>query len=332
MRYRHKAAAIAAIAVFSTALSSPAIAEPLGTNDDAKTITALENQMAGETDVDKLIQNYADTAIVAGIAAPGWYNGRQEIYQALKPQLANLKAVSFNIDELSVAANGNFACAAMQVNYNKTRKDGTQERVAVRQLDAFKKIDGKWQIVQQHLSVPVDQKTATPLFNAAVTSRGALTWPADTTLGPKVPLEQAKTEIMDWLTASEIPKSITEMKGYYGPGDNNIIFDWWSAREARGQQEIQDLYAPSFVGVRNLEIKIPVVNIDTDGEFGIEISKQHLRLNMLDGKSQLISFRQSDCVRRVAGRWYSFFEMGSFPVSGETGKAIMADQAGSGFN
>jgi ketosteroid isomerase-like protein len=229
------------------------------------------------------------------------------------------------MDEMSVAADGQFACAAMLIHFDGVRKDDAPLKMAIRQLDAFKKIDGHWRIVQQHLSVPVDQKTATPLFDIPVNPRGPLPWLPSSTLSAPVPVDQAKREIMAWLAASEVPKNIGEMMGYYGPGDDNIVFDWWSSREVRGQKEIRDFYGPTLVGVRSLEIKIPSVHIDTDGAFGIEISRQHLKMNMDDGTSHVISFRQSDCVRRVGDKWYSFFEMGSFPVDTTAGKAIMAD-------
>ena len=117
------------------------------------------------------------------------------------------------------------------------------------------------------------------------------------------------------------------MAGYYEPGDDFLIFDWWSPREVRGRQELHEYYGPQFVGVRDMQIKIPVVRIDTDGAFGVQVSQQHLKMNMKDGTSHLVSFRQSDCLRRVGNTWYSFFEMGSFPVDSKTGKAIMVDPA-----
>jgi hypothetical protein len=70
------------------------------------------------------------------------------------------------------------------------------------------------------------------------------------------------------------------------------------------------------------QIKIPVVRIDTDGTFGAQVGQQHLKMNMQDGTSQLISFRQSDCIRHVGKTWCSFFEMGSFPVDTKNGEAI----------
>jgi ketosteroid isomerase-like protein len=315
----------ALVPIASAAASAQAFADPR----DVAEINAIETEVAGETNIDKVMTHYAENAILIDINKPGWYDGKKEIYKAVRPQLAPLQTIKFRINEISVASDGEFACAAMQIHFDATRKDDSILKMSVRQVDAFKKIDGHWRIIQQHLSLPVDQTTSTPIVDSVAIARGPLVWSNQSTPGPRVPLPQAKQEIKNWLVASEIPKGIDEMTGYYGPGEDFLIFDWWSPREVRGHQEVRDYYGPQFDGVRDLEIKIPVVSIDTDGAFGVQVSQQHLRFNMKDGTTKFISFRQSDCVRRVGNKWYSFFEMGSFPVDTKTGKAIMTDTAGS---
>jgi ketosteroid isomerase-like protein len=316
---------MAAAVVFQPVYCGPVTAQAFGEPQDIKAITAIERAIADETDVDKVMSYFADDAVLIDMFAPGWYEGKVQIRPVAQAQLAALKTIKYRMDEISVASDGQFGCAAMLLHFDATKQDGSPLALSIRQLDAFRKVDGHWRIIQQHLSVPVDQSSGTPQFNAAFTPRGPLSWPQGSRLGPRVPVDQARSEIMAWLTASEIPKTIEEMMGYYGPGDDNIIFDWWSGREVRGQAEIREFYGPSLVGVRDLEIKIPVVHIETDGAFGVEVSQQHLKMNMANGTNKLISFRQSDCVRRVGGKWYSFFEMGSFPVDTQTGKAIMTN-------
>jgi ketosteroid isomerase-like protein len=318
-------AAPAFVPVASGAPSSHSFADP----QDVTEITAIENEMAGETNIDAVMTHYAENAILIDINEPGWYDGKKEIYKAVQPQLAPLKTIKFRINEINVASDGEFACAAMQIHFDATRKDDSMLEMSVRQIDAFKKIDGRWRIIQQHLSLPVDQATSTPIVDSVASPRGSLLWSHQSTLGPRVPVPQARQEIKTWLVASEIPKSIDEMTGYYGPGEDFLIFDWWSPREVRGHQEVRDYYGPQLDGMHDLEIKIPVVHIDSDGAFGVQVSQQHLKFNMKDGTTKFISFRQSDCVRRVGNKWYSFFEMGSFPVNTKTGKAIMADTPGS---
>src|SRR5580700_2699590 len=103
--------------------SGPAAAESLGEPHDVSEITAIENEIAGETDIDKVMSHFAENAILIDIASPGWYEGRKQIYAAVQPQLAALQAIKFRMDEISVASDGTFACAAMQIHFEATKKD-----------------------------------------------------------------------------------------------------------------------------------------------------------------------------------------------------------------
>ncbi|HEX4376050.1 MAG TPA: nuclear transport factor 2 family protein [Steroidobacteraceae bacterium] len=306
---------------------TPGQAASFGSPKDISDITAIENEMASETDIDKVMPHFAPDAVLIDMAAPGWYEGQAQIRAAITPQLATLQSIKFRMEEISVASDGTFACAAMQIHFDATRQDSTLMPLSLRQVDAFKRIDGQWRIIQQHFSLPVDEHSSDADFNGEIHSRGAVAWTKKSAPGPRVPPEQAKKEISAWLTASETPRNIDEMRSFYGPGDDFIIFDWWSSREVRGAAELHSYYGPQFNGVRDLQIKIPVAHVDSDGSFGVEVSQQQLQMNMQDGTSRVIAFRQSDCVRRVGGRWYSFFEMGSFPIDMKTGKAIMTTSA-----
>ena len=60
---------------------------------------------------------------------------------------------------MTVAADGQFGCAASQIAYDTVMKDGSTIKMNLRELDALKKIDGQWRVVQQHISFPVDPAT-----------------------------------------------------------------------------------------------------------------------------------------------------------------------------
>src|SRR5262249_12780175 len=113
----------------------------------------------------------------------------------------------------------------------------------------------------------------------------------------------------------------------YGPGDDVIVFDVTSLGEHRGLGELRSYLGPLLKGTKNFDYKIPAIFADSDGLLGVQISKLDLKINMQDGKSQFMSFRQSDCLRQVDGKWYSVFEMGSFPIDTKTGKAVMTNPA-----
>ena len=105
LRKNKSAAAIALFAVrvlLPSAFGLTAVASSAERRDVSE-ITAIENEMAGETDIDKLMSHFAENAILIDINTPGWYEGRKQIYAAVQPQLAALQAIKFRMDEISVA-------------------------------------------------------------------------------------------------------------------------------------------------------------------------------------------------------------------------------------
>lgn len=297
-----------------------------GTAREVAQITAIENAAAQQTDVNNVLGYYAPNAIVADYLAPGWYKGIAQIRADFQPQMAAIKSVKAQMREINVAADSKFACAMMQIHFDATTKDGATHAIDLRQLDAFKKIDGHWRIIQEQISVPV-QPNGTPVFVNPAAVSGPLQWESASQMASPIPVAEAKAQIYKWLVASEVPTSVNQMSGFYGPGDDFILSDFWSPKEIRGHQALLNFYGPQYPAVKNMQINIPFVNIQTDGAFGVQISEQDLTLNMKDGSKQRYSFRQSDCVRRVGNGWYSFFEMGSFPIDMQTGKAIMLHPA-----
>jgi len=71
-----------------------------------------------------------------------------------------------------------------------------------------------------------------------------------------------------------------------------------------------------------IKMNMPLFVAASDGRFGIQIDTQDIKLTLRNGTTTTLSLRQSDCLRRTASGWKSFFEMISFPVDAKTGKAI----------
>ena len=211
----------------------------------------------------------------------------------------------------------------MQIHFDAILKDNTSNSMTVRQLDALKKIDGHWRIIQQNIAVPVDQKTGAAVLTGTLPARGDLAWSLHPLPRPSVTPAQAELEIRKWTETMAVPATLDEAVSYYGPGDDVILYNSFLPGEHRGLREIRAFLAPFMQGVRSLEIKIPAFFAASDGGFGVQISSQELKLNKTDGTSSTMSFRQSDCLRRVDGKWYSFLELGNFPVDLKTGKLVL---------
>lgn len=294
---------------------------------DVAAIKALENYIQTETDMEKLAPYYAPNALVLDIYAPGIYKGREQIKAGFAPQLATIRSMKHDMTEMNVATNGRFACAAMQIHFDTVLKSGQALKMSVREIDAFKKIGGKWQIVQQHVSLPVDAKTGMAVVDGPIKAQGPMSWSAHPIPAPSTTPEQARREIRRFMDVGGVSTSLAQLMQYYGPGDDTLVYDTFYPGELRGLKQISGYYAAMMGGIAHSTLTMPEFVADSDGGFGIQADTQDLTLTLKDGSTKNISIRQSDCMRRVGGKWYSFFEMISFPIDMKSGKGIMENPA-----
>jgi len=289
---------------------------------DVAAIKEVERVLATELDMNKLIEFYADDAVVLDIYAPGLFKGRDEIFAGFAPQLAKIKALRHSVPEMHVATNGNFGCAAMQIAFDTTLQDGRQLKMNVRQLDAFKKINGRWKVIQQHISLPLDPATLQAI-NAAPVEPRRFVWSSKPLEPASTTREQGKKEIREFMDIGGASLGLDMLMKYYGPGDDVLLYDSLHPRALVGRKEIRDYYAGIMNSYKGIKLRMPYFAADSDGSFGVQIDTQDITLTMNDGSKRNLALRQSDCMRRIGGRWYSFFEMVSYPVDMKTNKGIM---------
>jgi len=67
--------------------------------------------------------------------------------------------VKNTVSELSITVVGPVAYGRNVQAGTFTRKDGSKLNVTVRVTDVYRKLNGKWLVVQEHVSVPVDLET-----------------------------------------------------------------------------------------------------------------------------------------------------------------------------
>jgi len=70
--------------------------------------------------------------------------------------------VAFSLNDLSITVSGDVAYGHSIQASHFTAKDGTKVELVARVTDVYRKIDGKWLIVQEHVSIPVDLDTMKP--------------------------------------------------------------------------------------------------------------------------------------------------------------------------
>lgn len=67
--------------------------------------------------------------------------------------------VEFELNDLEIVAGGNVAFSHSIQHVVLTDKDGKKTDVTARVTDGYRKVNGKWLIVLEHVSVPVDLDT-----------------------------------------------------------------------------------------------------------------------------------------------------------------------------
>src|ERR1700679_3112126 len=177
-------AAVAGAAALLTA-SAGATGADFNKPADIDAITAIEGQLAKLNTMKELIRYYAPQAVVYDAYAPGVFRGTQSIFDGFEQQFAQGQSFTGAIPDMNILSDGKFACAAMQLHFNFVMKNGAKGTLPLRQLDAFKKIGGKWLIVQQHISFPMDPKTGMGLLDSPMPVRGPVKYNPQSFAGPR---------------------------------------------------------------------------------------------------------------------------------------------------
>ena len=287
--------------------------------EDVKAIMAVEEAGGSTISLDEIMSYIAKDAVFADLSIPDWLQGSAQIRAALASQFDGLKTLRLHIKDENVATDGKMGCVAMQVHIDATVKDNAVS-VTFRELDAFRKANDRWEWVVQQVSFPIDGKTGLAVTDGPLPVRGPLKWAPAPLPGPAATPEQGKLEIKAWLDGLAKVTAIDDMMRFYGPDDDLIVYDQFLPGEYRGLQELHDAYAQVYADMRDLKVQIPSVTIYSDGLLGVMTSRQNLTMTMKGGATQNISFRQTDCLRRSAGKWHAFYEMVSFPIDKKTGK------------
>jgi ketosteroid isomerase-like protein len=71
--------------------------------------------------------------------------------------------IKFTVSDLSVMSDGKIAYGHNIQHLSGAMADGSSMEMTVRVTDVYRKIDGKWLIVQEHVSVPIDFSMGKPV-------------------------------------------------------------------------------------------------------------------------------------------------------------------------
>jgi uncharacterized protein (TIGR02246 family) len=133
---------------------------------DKAQIEALESQLAAAIaakDVDKIMQFYSpsEDLFVFDIIPPRQYVGAAAWRKDFQDFFATAAAgpTTVEISALDIMTDGKLAFAHYTSHVTSTDKSGKKIEMVIRTTDGLKKIKGKWLIVHEHNSVPVDVAT-----------------------------------------------------------------------------------------------------------------------------------------------------------------------------
>jgi uncharacterized protein (TIGR02246 family) len=136
--------------------------------DDRADIRALEERFVAAfkaKDVDAIMKVYApdQTLVVFDVVPPRQYVGGAAYRQDWQKLFGSFEGpITVELSDLDVVADRNLAYSHSIQHVAGTDKQGKKLDLTVRVTDVYKKTRGRWQIIHEHVSVPVDLDTGKP--------------------------------------------------------------------------------------------------------------------------------------------------------------------------
>lgn len=289
---------------------------------DLAAITAIENRMANTADVDGLADVVADKAVLVDAYLPDVSRGRAGVLDAYRHYRTALAGSTGRFTEISVISTPNFACSASQIRFDVPAPGTGQGRAEYRKLDVFKKIDGRWQLIQQHISTAIDRQTGA-VAAAPLAVRGPLPWDSASLSATALSPQDGRNGVIDWTDRGLREVGLESAMQFFAPGAGVLLYGEYTPGNLRTRSEATAYYGPLYKSFSGLHVVNPLYEADSDGLLGAQIDTQDITIAMNDGSKPQLSLRQSDCLRQFDGKWQTFMEMVSFPVDRATGKARM---------
>ena len=159
--------AVATACVIFVLLSIMAFGAPARADTGAD-IRALEERFVAAfkaKDLDAIMKAYApgQTVVVFDVIPPRQYVGAaayRKDWQAFLESFAG--PITVELTDLDVGADRNLAYSHSIQRVAGTDKQGKKLDLTVRVTDVYKKVRGRWLIIHEHISVPVDLETDKP--------------------------------------------------------------------------------------------------------------------------------------------------------------------------
>lgn len=159
---------VTALCAAILASASALAADSPAANTDKAAIESIEstfNEGLNSRDVDKIMSVYVrgKQLFVFDVVPPREYSSWEAYKKDWEELFAALPGpVKNTISEQTIHVVGSVAYGHNIQTGEFTRKDGTKMAIVARTTDVYRKMNGKWLIVEEHNSVPVDLDTMKP--------------------------------------------------------------------------------------------------------------------------------------------------------------------------
>lgn len=138
---------------------------PRAQSNDEKAIRALNERFAAAVnarDINKIMSVYipGESLFVFDAIPPRQYVGAKAYRKDYEEFLGLFPGpVKFQTNDLSITAAGTLAFSHRIDTWDLTDKKGNPVKLVFRMTDVYRKLNGRWLIVHEHISWPVDPET-----------------------------------------------------------------------------------------------------------------------------------------------------------------------------
>ena len=146
---------------------------PAALKGDIAQLRSLEEAFAkamNDKEIDAVMAVYApgDSLFVFDVVGPpGVHFGWEEYREAFTQMFAAIEGpLRFSMSDLDLVVSGDVGYGrSLQRVSGVHVKGGKPFDYTVRVTDVYRKVDGKWLIVQEHISLPVERATFSPMLH-----------------------------------------------------------------------------------------------------------------------------------------------------------------------
>jgi ketosteroid isomerase-like protein len=161
------------LCVFSGCASTPTMQRTTGGEKENAVVENLVRQRVEDwakavraKDIDGVLSLYATNNVSFDLDPPLRYAGADNKRQAWQEFFAARSGpINYEVFELNVTAQGEIAFAHSLNHVSGTMADGHKSDLWVRWTACFRRVDGVWLVVHDHVSVPADLKSGQAVLN-----------------------------------------------------------------------------------------------------------------------------------------------------------------------